>query len=223
MSNRYPRLIFGLALAIALLIAAPLIFAQTSATYDLSWNVLGGGGERATSTTYSLEGTLGQSVIDAGSSATIAIQPGYWGGVSTSSTAPFSGKLFLPAVMRNFSTCFAGPVEIELNNLITQANGPLCSGTTYIGYHDGASDDRDYFSVTLAATGNIDIVLTDIASSEAQLQLFYSTSGSVPNCYAGAPPYSLTCSVLAGTYYVRVYTPANYPTSAPYHLKVTYP
>jgi hypothetical protein len=223
MLNRYFRVIFGMAFVALALVAAPIIFAQTSASYDLSWNVLGGGGEQAASASYSLEGTLGQPIIDAGSSATFAVQPGYWGGAGAASTAPFSGKLFLPLAMRDFSTCFTGPQEIEPNSLIAQANGPLCSGTTYVGYHDGADDDRDYFSVTLNVAGTITVDLTNIASSDAQLQLFYPTAGSVPNCYAGAPPYHLICTTSAGTYYVRVYTPAGYSATTPYNLVVTYP
>ncbi len=48
-----------------MLLAAPIAMAQSSASYDLHWNVLGGGGGTSTSAGgYRLTGVVGQAAID---------------------------------------------------------------------------------------------------------------------------------------------------------------
>ncbi|MBU1879808.1 MAG: hypothetical protein KJ734_12720, partial [Chloroflexi bacterium] len=53
-------LLGGLAVLLAVLLLAGTAMAQTSTSFDLSWYVLAGGGERAASASYALDGTLGQ-------------------------------------------------------------------------------------------------------------------------------------------------------------------
>ena len=131
-------------------------------------------------------------------------------------------RLFLPLALRNFPSCFIGPQEIEPNNLSSQANGPLCPSVTYTGYHNGASDDRDYFSLFLNTAGTITADLTNYASTSLQFALYDQTGTNLVG-YAGGPPYHITYTGLAGTYYVRVYTPIGYPSATPYNLTVTWP
>lgn len=72
--------------------------AQTSPTYDLSWNTIDGGGGTSTSAggVYTLSGTIGQP--DAGTlsspGGTYTLNGGFWGGVLDLS------RIFLPVIMR---------------------------------------------------------------------------------------------------------------------------
>ncbi len=128
--------------------------------------------------------------------------------------------LFLPLVLRNY--CVFGPGECEPNDTSAQANGPLYSGRNYTGYHDYASDDNDYFSLNLSASGTITADLTNYANRDLQLHL-YDQTGTNRIGYAGGPPYHIVYSGPAGRYYLRVYTPAGYPGGSPYNLTVTFP
>jgi hypothetical protein len=133
--------------------------------------------------------------------------------------------VFLPLVFRNYPPCFSGPGEVEPNNDYTQANGPLClSITDYTGYHNGATDDRDYFKFNLTAAGTITLQLLNYVDTSPQITL-YDQSGTTSVGFAGGPPYSIVYSGPAGTYYARVYTIAAYDPNAPYTLRVsvTYP
>jgi hypothetical protein len=53
------------------------VAAQSSANYDLSWNVMGGGGGPMASATYKMDGTVGQIAgLSEGASSTL--YAGYW-------------------------------------------------------------------------------------------------------------------------------------------------
>jgi hypothetical protein len=71
-------LITAACLSLALLLNAYLARAQTSTTYDLSWNVIGAGGGHATSATYTLDATIGQPVTDISASTSVSLQSGFW-------------------------------------------------------------------------------------------------------------------------------------------------
>jgi hypothetical protein len=70
---------------IGLLCLAGTVCAMSSTNYDLSWNVIGGGGEASTSTNYKLQGTIGQ-ITESLSSTNYRLQSGFW--VSDSGSAP---------------------------------------------------------------------------------------------------------------------------------------
>ena len=50
-------------------------------TYDLSWNVIAGGGGRSASGSYVLEGTVGQPVVGAAQSGGYELGAGFWYGI----------------------------------------------------------------------------------------------------------------------------------------------
>ena len=66
--KRLTRLIAAVALLL-LLTTGVFVMAQSSASFDLSWYVIGNGGGRSSSSSYSVDGTIGQSVIGDSSSA----------------------------------------------------------------------------------------------------------------------------------------------------------
>lgn len=66
---------------IGLLVALLLVNiagAQSSARYSLSWYVLAGGGGRAASTHYAMNGTVGQSAVGLSGDTHYGISSGYW-------------------------------------------------------------------------------------------------------------------------------------------------
>jgi type IV secretory pathway protease TraF len=64
----------------ALLNAAPLAEAQTSASYNLAWHVIAGGGGPISSASYAVNSTAGQGAASPpdASSASYRVSAGYW-------------------------------------------------------------------------------------------------------------------------------------------------
>lgn len=123
----------------ALFFFASLLYASTAST-ALNWWVIAGGGRHITSGNTTLEGTLGQPLAYQQSSGNTELCAGFWCGTAV------EYAVYLPAIMNQVYTCFAGPSEIEPNDTFTQANGPLCSGVSYTGSPDdhGSAADNDY-------------------------------------------------------------------------------
>jgi hypothetical protein len=94
--NKQMLLIGMVGLLVALLLAS-VAFAQTSTNFDLSWHVLAGGGGRADSTHYAMNGTAGQAVVGFSDNASYGMQSGYWSGTSL----PGYG-VYLPLVLRGY-------------------------------------------------------------------------------------------------------------------------
>lgn len=129
-------------------------------------------------------------------------------------------KLYLPAVLNDFIPPFAGPWEVEPNDSYLQANGPLISGATYLGY---PNDDRDYFSIYLRSAGLITINLSNHTGQGVQLQLFYESTSNVVASDVIAP-YSIQYTASqAGWYYIYIYTESGWNSNAAYTLLTTYP
>jgi len=91
------KTIFLVLMLLLLLAAATALLAQSSAGYDLSWNVISAGGESA-SASFRAAGSLGQGAAGPPltTSAHYVVSSGYWygGGVSDGTA------VFLPAVLR---------------------------------------------------------------------------------------------------------------------------
>jgi hypothetical protein len=69
--------------------------AQSGGTYDLTWNVVGGGGATfATGGAYSLGGTIGQADAGALSGGAYTLAGGFWGGAGR------GGSAYLPLIVR---------------------------------------------------------------------------------------------------------------------------
>ena len=66
---------------VGLLCLASIAFAQASENYDLSWNVIGGGGGQIDSASYAMRSTVGQ-IIGLSSSDNYQLRAGYWNGIS---------------------------------------------------------------------------------------------------------------------------------------------
>jgi hypothetical protein len=66
--------------ALALLLAASVALAQSSAGFDQSWHTLSGGGAPAQSASFAADGSLGQWAAGAAEGATYRVAGGYWHG-----------------------------------------------------------------------------------------------------------------------------------------------
>jgi hypothetical protein len=74
--------LIGLLLPLLLLLALPTLArpqsAPTPTTYNLSWNVIGGGTSFTTAGNYSLGGTIGQSTTGPLSGGSYKLNSGFW-------------------------------------------------------------------------------------------------------------------------------------------------
>ncbi len=73
--------------------------AQTSAGFNLEWNVIGGGGGESSSASYRVQGTIGQAVAGPpiSTSADFRVGSGYWYGAM----GPAVSTIYLPLILLN--------------------------------------------------------------------------------------------------------------------------
>ncbi len=78
-----------------ILLATESVFAMSSPAYRIEWtNLLSGSGGSASSASYQVNVTVGQTVNDKSGSPLYAVQMGYWAGM-----IPF--EIFMPRVVRS--------------------------------------------------------------------------------------------------------------------------
>jgi hypothetical protein len=72
-----------LAMVLAVVLVGSAVFAQTGDGFDLSWNVMGGGGAEGplAGSGFSLRGTIGQTAIGTFSDPKYRVGNGYWYGI----------------------------------------------------------------------------------------------------------------------------------------------
>lgn len=87
-----------LILAACLALTAPVL-AQVSATFDLSWHVIGSGGGRMESDQYTLQSTIGQPAVGTMGGSGHDLCSGFW-----CSGGTVQRRIYLPLVVRNFPT-----------------------------------------------------------------------------------------------------------------------
>jgi predicted outer membrane repeat protein len=132
----------------------------------------------------------------------------------------FVGRMYLPAALNNAAGSL---VEIEPNNTALQATGPLALGAPYTG---APNDANDYYVFALPSAASVTVELTGHpGESLNQVQLQLRDAGDVQIDFAFAPPFRLTRSLPAGTYYVRVFhaPPGAFPNTPAYTVKVSSP
>jgi hypothetical protein len=206
--------LFALLIAIICFGVTTFVWANVSnATVIRKW-VMAGGGGRITSGTTNLEGTLGQPLAYQTSSGGTELCAGFWCG------ARGEYQVFLPAVLNNVFTCFAGQ-EVEPNNTPDQANGPLCFNADITGKPD--SPPGDYFYFDWPASGTFTVRATNF-DSKGQMQLFIP-SNPTP-IVAGDQDsgiYQITYNGAAGRYYVRLISVTSPVGTQTYTLRVNTP
>ena len=116
-------------------------------------------------------------------------------------------------------TNFLGPREIEPNNTLGEANGPILLNRNYQGF---PNDLSDYYSFDLNTTRQLNITLTGITGTDPQLHLYRDSSANRVG-YDPESPYSISYNAPPGRYWVRVVVVGNYNTSTLYTLRVSAP
>lgn len=92
------RIVSALAVALVCsLLLTGIVLAMSSANYAIDWDVMGGGGGPISSTSYSMNSTIGQAVIGSKSSPSYQLGSGYWpGGI-------LEYLVHLPIILKNFT------------------------------------------------------------------------------------------------------------------------
>lgn len=94
------------ALLLAPVALAPAAPAQASGDFDLSWDLIAGGGGRSTSPEYVVSGSIGQSPAGPVSGGEYVVGGGFWYGVGrtgpTPPPTPGPCTLYLPIVRKGF-------------------------------------------------------------------------------------------------------------------------
>ncbi len=95
MKQKHLALILAL-VVFFLLTAGVIVLAQTSASFDLSWHVVGSGGSESSSADYQINGTIGQSLASPqeSDSADFVVNSGYW-------VVGANRTVYLPVVIKN--------------------------------------------------------------------------------------------------------------------------
>lgn len=89
-------LLAGMLLVLALAVAPTAAeLGPTSASYDLSWDVIANGGTTMSSGSYIMLSTSGQAVVGEASSSSNTLLSGYWHGVSD-----FIYEVLLPLILK---------------------------------------------------------------------------------------------------------------------------
>lgn len=98
MPSRTKLMLLVLLLLLAMAVGTT-VRAQSSASFDLGWHVVGSGGGAASSASYRAVGTIGQSLasLPTSGSAGFTVSSGYWfGGIGTSGTT-----IYVPVILKN--------------------------------------------------------------------------------------------------------------------------
>lgn len=119
-----------------------------------------------------------------------------------------------------FQQCRAGKMEVEPNENAGAADGPLCSNVSYQGLP--GNNDRDYFYVDLSADSMLTVDLTNYMVPEPFGQLILYDAGQNVIVQDYTAPLHIQQSVVAGKYYILVYTATGYASATPYELKPTF-
>jgi len=93
-----PRTLVPLTALLCCLVLVGVVMAQGSPNYDLSWNVIGGGGTFQ-SPHYVLSATGGQGSAGAMSSAHYRLGCGFW--YAFGLPAPAEHEIYLPSILKN--------------------------------------------------------------------------------------------------------------------------
>lgn len=201
-------------IALTLIAAVATAVAAGNGRFAIPWWTVDGGGGTSTSASnrFAVSGTIGQPDTGYAESSTFALSGGFWPGV------PLGTTLYLPTIRRDFCLSFTSPLEIEPNNTIAQANGPLCSGVAITGTPQ--SDRFDYFKLETSAAGTISVNLTNNTGSGVQLVLLNQAGQTLKQDFEA--PFSIQHAGPAGLYYVLVYTESGF-NNTPYTLTTTFP
>ncbi|XOV77393.1 MAG: Type 1 glutamine amidotransferase-like domain-containing protein [Aestuariibacter sp.] len=109
--------------------------------------------------------------------------------------------------------------ESENNNSESRADGPVCSGDIIAG-SIGSRRDVDWFSLTVPASGTIDISLDHSGSDDFDWDLYTTSGPAVASGATSSVPETGSYSGPAGDYFVKV---SRYSGTGWYDLQIDFP
>ncbi len=131
--------------------------------------------------------------------------------------------IYLSLVIRDWNRCYLASGsfwELEDNDSIGEANGPLCSGQAYVA----RPDDRDDFFSFPGRPGRITADMWNYAPGIHGQMLLYSSTGWY--AYDNNPWDGwqiITDTLVESTFWIRLYTDENFTTTLPYSVSATFP
>lgn len=197
----------------------------TSQTYQLINSIFASGntGTQMESTSFQMQGVVGEVALPANSVTTISStnfqhQPGFL----AAAPPPSALGVYLPVVLRPCE----GFSETEPNDSSGSADGPLCSGRDHLGF----PDQQDWFFFDISAPGAITVDLSGHTGTGVQLHLYYEETDEAHRVgYDSNSPYHIDCPDVehptcgaVGRYYVLLYAVEPYGNGI-YTLRVNYP
>ncbi|WP_374688282.1 hypothetical protein [Promineifilum sp.] len=127
-----------------------------------------------------------------------------------------ASRAFLPSIHYGL-VGWVGPFEIEPNNDIAQANGPMVIGRAYQAY---PNDRFDYFYFELGQQRTVVVTMTNNVVVQPQLQL--TPPNAAPVSDTVGPEFKIVYPNAApGRYYIRTAAVNNTSTTVAYTLQVT--
>lgn len=90
------KIMFWGTFLMVLLAGGTIVLGQTSGSYNLVWNVIGGGGGTSSSASYEVEGTIGQPISSGAvgaSNSNYQLSSGFW-----FANSPI--RIYLPAIVK---------------------------------------------------------------------------------------------------------------------------
>jgi cyanophycinase len=126
----------------------------------------------------------------------------------------------ITSISAQFALAVCLTAEAEPNNSDTAANASLCSAISVTGTVSSSSD-YDWYKITVAAAGTININLSHANGIDLDWYLYKATGSYVSyKSTASNPETGSYNASAAGTYYIRV---KNYSGTGSYALNVTFP
>ena len=119
--------------------------AQTGGGFDLSHNVIAGGGERSTGGSFTLEGTIGQANAgNVSTDATLSLRSGFW---EFGSFAPTAAGVSLGGRVMSANGYPIGRARITLNNAGGMIRHSITNPFGYYRFEDVPAGDTYLISV----------------------------------------------------------------------------
>jgi hypothetical protein len=118
-------------------------FAQTSASYDLTWNVVGGGGGPAGSSSYAMRSTAGQPLTGT-AAMNYMIGSGYWYGIEFLAVS-FNNTISIPDVSASQASEQRVPITIYNSTGVASVQLKLSyNASVVLAYSDPVLDKGDF-------------------------------------------------------------------------------
>lgn len=199
--NRLARLARVL-VPLMLLAIAGVALAQVSASYNLSWHLLSGGGAMRASGSYRVDDSLGQMVVSRTTSANYALDPGFWYGVTGAAGA-------MPATPTPTATPVVAPGAdpFEVDNTCGDAKEIGTTGVEQTrNFH--VAGDEDWIKFYGTGGKSHIITLNNVGAKADAVIMLYSSCAQAPvqqGFNAFGPTVQLQWSAPAsGWYFLRL-------------------